>query len=65
MPSLLTHVNAAEIYDGCCKKGYTIRSSVDCLLAALALEYDLQLLERDKDFRFIAKVYPLELIMAE
>lgn len=63
MPSVWTHVQAAELYDGCRKKGYTIRSGVDCLIAALALEYDLKVLENDKDYKFISKAFPLKLQM--
>lgn len=58
-PSLDTHVQAAEIFDGCKRKGYTIRSIIDCLIASLALEYDLTLLENDKDYSCIAGVFPL------
>lgn len=60
MPTLETHAQAAEIYDLCLKKGFTIRSSIDCLFAALALEYDLSLLARDRDYVHIAKVFPLK-----
>jgi len=59
-PTLDTHVQAAEIFDACKKKGYTIRSIIDCLIASLALEYDLTLLEKDKDYSFISKVLPLK-----
>lgn len=61
MPSLGIHVQAAEIYDGCRKKGITIRSIVDCLIAALAIEYDLSILHTDRDYDGISKVYPLKL----
>lgn len=60
MPTLNTHIHAAEIFDGCLKRGFTIRKPVDCLIAALAMEYDLPLLEMDKDFRFISEVFPLK-----
>lgn len=63
MPSLDTHIMAAEIYDSCRKKGYTIRSAVDCLIASLAIEYDLCLLHNDRDYHYIAKVFPLNLDM--
>lgn len=59
-PTLETHVHAAEIFDVCRKKGYTIRSIVDCLIASLTIEYDLTLLEKDKDYEFISKVLPLK-----
>lgn len=60
-PSIQTHLEAAEIYNACRKLGLTIRSSVDCLIAALALEYDLAILQSNRDFQSIAKVYPLRL----
>lgn len=61
MPSLNTHVQAAEIFDGCRKKGITIRSLVDCLIASLALEYDLPVLENDRDYTHISNVFPLKI----
>jgi len=61
MPSLGTHVQAAEIFGQCRKKGKTIRSIVDCLVAALAIEYDLAVLQRDRDFEYIAQAIPLKL----
>ena len=59
-PTLETHIRAAEIFDACRKKGYTIRSIIDCLIASLALEYDLTLLENDRDYGYISKVFPLK-----
>jgi len=59
-PTLETHIQAAEIFDACRKKGFTIRSIIDCLIASLALEYDLTLLENDKDYSFISKTFPLK-----
>lgn len=64
MPSLNTHIQAAEIFDGCRKKGITIRSPIDCLIAALALEYDLPILENYRDFLSISKIFPLRIIEA-
>ena len=61
MPSLGTHVQAAEIYDGCRKKGITVRSIVDCLVAALAIEYDLSVLQGDRGYQGISQVFPLKL----
>lgn len=64
-PTLQTHLEAAEIFVGCRKKGVTIRKSIDCLIAAIALEYDLELLHKDRDFAQIAKAYPLKLLSVE
>ena len=61
MPTLDTHIQAAEIFDVCQKKGYTIRSVIDCLIAALALEYDLTILENDRDYGYISAVVPLKI----
>jgi len=52
---------AAKIYLDCRKKGITIRSTIDCVIAEAALENDLFLLHDDKDFDAIAKVVPLKI----
>jgi predicted nucleic acid-binding protein len=52
---------AAKIYLDCRKKGITIRSTIDCVIAETALENDLFLLHDDKDFGAIAKVVPLKI----
>jgi len=51
---------AAKIYLDCRKKGITIRSTIDCLIAQTALENDLLLLHEDSDFDLMAKVVPLK-----
>ena len=51
---------AAKIYLDCRKKGITIRSTIDCLIAQTALENDLFLLHEDNDFDLMAKVTPLK-----
>ena len=53
-----SHADAAQIYFDCRRHGVTIRSSVDCLVAQCALEYDLILLHHDRDFRNMAPVIP-------
>lgn len=55
-------VNAAQVYRACRSKGLTIRKAPDCLIAYHALEYDLPLLHKDKDFDGIAKVFPLRIV---
>jgi hypothetical protein len=57
---LLAHVEAARIYFDCRRRGITIRSSVDCLIAQRALEHDLALLHQDRDFDAIRRVRPLK-----
>ena len=51
-----THVEAARLYASCRRAGKTPRSSNDCLIARIALEHDLVLLEDDRDFEAIASV---------
>jgi predicted nucleic acid-binding protein len=52
---------AAGIFFRCRKMGVIIRSTIDCLIAQIALEHDLLLLHSDQDFRLIAKVIPLKI----
>jgi hypothetical protein len=51
---------AAKIYIDCRKKGLTIRSTIDCLIAQTAIEHNLLLLHNDSDFHEIAKVARLK-----
>jgi predicted nucleic acid-binding protein len=51
---------AARIYFSCRKKGITINSTVDCLIAQTAIENDLTLLHNDADFDRMRKVAPLK-----
>ena len=53
-----TYTQAAQIYFACRRKGITIRSTIDCLIAQAAIEHDLILLHNDKDFERIAEVFP-------
>ena len=50
-----TFIQAAEIYRSLRKKGVTIRKPVDCMIASVAIEYNIQLLHNDRDFNHIAK----------
>jgi len=53
---------AAQIYRDCRRSGRTVRSSVDCLIAAVALREDLPVLSADRDFEAIAEETGLELV---
>lgn len=55
-------IHAAEIYRTLRKKGKTIRSPADCLIAACTIEEIASLLEDDLDFHTIAEVVPLKLL---
>jgi hypothetical protein len=52
---------AARIFFLCRKKGLTIRSAIDCLIAQIAMEHDLLLLHSDQDFHLMANVIPLKI----
>ena len=58
VPTLETHVQAADLYARCRWQGVTIRSSHDCLIAALAIEHDQMVLQEDRDFLHLARVEP-------
>ncbi|CAK0739122.1 hypothetical protein CCP3SC1_1120008 [Gammaproteobacteria bacterium] len=49
-------INAARLYFDCRRRGITIRSSNDCLIALTTVEHDLILLHSDADFQRIASV---------
>jgi len=50
-----TFIRSAEIYRSLRKQGITIRKPVDCMIASVAIEYDIRLLHNDRDFDHIAK----------
>ena len=50
------HWEAARIFFDCRRRGLTVRSSVDCLIAAQAMEAKATLLHADEDFERIRKV---------
>ncbi len=56
-----TYIHAAEIYRTCREKGFTIRKTNDCLIAAVAIEHSSPLLHKDKDFIAIAQFVDLKL----
>ena len=56
-----SYAAAARIYFECRRKGITINSTVDCLIAQTALENDLVLLHHDADFDRMRRVAPLKM----
>ena len=50
---------AADLYRAARRAGITVRSGVDCLIAACALRNDLDLLHHDRDFDALARVSTL------
>lgn len=52
-------IASAQIYRQLRKKGVTVRSSIDLLIAAWCLSNECELLHSDRDFDGIASQYPL------
>jgi len=52
---------AARMYMELRKKGVTVKSTVDCLIARVAIENELFLLHNDADFDRIAGHFPLKI----
>ena len=47
---------AANLYRTARRQGFTVRSSVDCLVAQCAIRSNLTLLHRDRDYPLLARV---------
>ncbi len=57
--SVALFVEAVGLFRAARRQGLTVRSSVDCLIAACALRHDLEVLHRDRDFHLLARVSSL------
>lgn len=55
-----SYAAAARIYYSCRKRGITVNSTIDCLIAQTAIENNLFLLHNDSDFDRIATVINLK-----
>ncbi|MEO7726089.1 MAG: PIN domain-containing protein [Burkholderiales bacterium] len=53
---LRTYEATADLYRRCRAAGITVRSTVDCLIAQLALEHNATLLHSDRDYERISRV---------
>lgn len=62
VPDVETYRRAAKIYYDCRRGGLTVRSTVDCLVAQLALDRGGYLLAHDRDYEAIAIVRPLKVV---
>jgi predicted nucleic acid-binding protein len=51
--------NAVDLYRMARRAEVTVRSSVDCLIAACAIRHDVEVLHRDRDYAAIAGVSAL------
>lgn len=52
--------DAVDLYRLARRSGRTVRSHVDCLIAACAIRHHLEVLHRDRDFEALAAVSNLE-----
>ena len=55
-------IAAAELYRQGRRRGFSIRSSNDCLIAAIAIETKIPVWHRDRDFQHITRFTPLETV---
>ena len=53
--SLETYIQAANIYRLCRRRGRTISKTVDAVIASIAIEHNLIVFSKDKDFDLIAE----------
>jgi predicted nucleic acid-binding protein len=56
---LETVEQAVHLYRSARRNGLTIRSSVDCLIAACAIRHDVEVLHRDRDYPQLARISAL------
>jgi hypothetical protein len=47
--------DAAAVYRACRRSGQTVRTLIDCLIAAVAIRHDVPILHADVDFEAIAR----------
>jgi len=57
---MATHIAAARIYYDCRRRGLTVRSTLDCVVAQIAIEHGVPLLHDDRDYDAIARVRALK-----
>lgn len=56
-----TYIQSANIYRKLRTEGITIRKPIDCMIASVCIENEAALIHNDKDFTFIAKIFPLKI----
>ena len=55
---LRTYEAAADLYRRCRAAGVTVRSTIDCLVVQISIEYGAALLHNDRDYERIAQIEP-------
>ena len=61
VPDLTDHIEAATLQTTCRRKGIQI-TTIDALLAQLAIGHDLEFLTSDRDFTLMARHVPLRIL---
>lgn len=56
--ALQTHREAARLFYLCRRQGITPRSAIDCLIAQIAIEFQVPLLHFDKDYPMLQQIAP-------
>lgn len=56
-----SYADAAKMYFKLRQKGVAVKSTMDCLIAQVAIENDLFLLHNDQDFSRISKEFPIKI----
>ncbi|HJX66059.1 MAG TPA: PIN domain nuclease [Polyangia bacterium] len=56
-----TYQHAAHLFRTCRAAGRSVRGTLDCLIAAIALEHSVELLAHDRDFETLSDVCGLRL----
>ena len=51
--------DAVQLYRTARRRGFTVRSSVDCLIAACAIRHGLTVLHTDRDYTSLSRISPL------
>jgi predicted nucleic acid-binding protein len=54
------YLDAADLYRRARRAGLTVRSRVDCLIAACAIRHGLTVLHHDRDYEAIARISELQ-----
>ena len=52
-------LEAADLYRRARRAGFTVRSGIDCLIAACAIRNDLVVIHQDRDYSALARVSSL------
>lgn len=52
--------DAVQLYRAARRRGLTVRSSVDCLIAACAIRHGLTVLHTDRDYTSLSRISPLQ-----